>query len=171
MIKQLAAGFLAVATTGALALSLSAPAQATTTSSAGRATTTAAAHDYWDFSDTWNASSRNYQAKVEGWIKVRGQYDEGNTIKVGGKLYDLDNRTSDEGGLCAYVKFQTSDDEHNWSYAYDEAYCGYPGYKRFSFRQHDVYAVRAKVCQRDESATYTRKCGPWTYLYDEGDNS
>src|SRR5437868_7922032 len=85
MIKQLAAGFLAVATTGALALSLSAPAQAATTSSAGRATTTAAAHDYWDFSDTWNASSRNYQAKVEGWIKVRGQYDEGNTIKVGGK--------------------------------------------------------------------------------------
>ncbi|MEU7003311.1 hypothetical protein [Nonomuraea sp. NPDC046570] len=162
MIKKLATGFLAVAATGALALSLPAAAQAATAASS--APTSSA-----DYASYWSATGKYGLAKAQGWIGVEGEYDHDNTVHVKGRLYDLDNRSYKQGGQCAYVKFQAGDDEYDWNTVYVKKYCGYPGYKAFHFSEDDVYAMRVKVCQWNPFDHYTTKCGKWTYLYDEGE--
>ncbi|MEU6711090.1 hypothetical protein ABZ897_06375 [Nonomuraea sp. NPDC046802] len=91
-----------------------------------------------------------------------GESDE---ITVKGRLYDLDNRAYDEGGKCAYVKFEAGDFDDDWSPVYSKKYCGFPAYKKFSFQENDVRSLRVKVCQVTQHGNYPTKCGPWTYLY------
>ncbi|MFG1704868.1 hypothetical protein ACFLIM_16910 [Nonomuraea sp. M3C6] len=155
MFKKIATGFLAIAATSAVALSLPAAANASTSS------------DYDDYSEYWGpVYAKNYQAKAQGWVGVNWDHDgESNEVTVRGRLYDLDNRSYDEGGKCAYVKFQASDFDHDWSPVYFKKYCGFPGYKKFSFYENDVYSLRAKVCQIGLHSNYPTKCGPWKYLY------
>lgn len=151
MMKKLATGFAAVAATSALALALPSAASASTADS-----------------DSWGpVYSQHYQAKASGWVDVDWDDDdhESNTITVKGKLWDLDNRSYDEGGKCAYVKFQASDFDDNWSTVYTKKYCGYPAFKRFSFDSDDVSSLRVKVCQIDLHGSYPRNCGSWGYLY------
>ncbi|MGW0802201.1 hypothetical protein [Nonomuraea sp. NPDC002799] len=154
MLKKIAIGFITVAATTALAMSVPTAANA-------------AAPDYDDYSEYWGpVYAKHHLAKAQGHIAVNWDHDgESNEVHVSGRLYDLDNRSYDEGGKCAYVKFQTSDFDHDWSPAYAKKYCGYPGYKKFHFEEHDVYSVRAKVCQIGQHSNYPTKCGPWQYLY------
>ncbi|WP_157251903.1 hypothetical protein [Nonomuraea typhae] len=156
MIKKIATGFLAVAATTALALSLPTAAGASTASSS----------DY-DYSDFWGpVFAKHHLAKSQGWVGVDWDHDqESNTVRVSGRLYDLDPRSYDEGGKCAYVKFQTSDFDYDWSTVYTKKYCGYPGYKKYSFSEDDVYSLRVKVCQVGPYGNHVSKCGPWEYLY------
>ncbi|MFI6499794.1 hypothetical protein [Nonomuraea typhae] len=151
MMKKIATGVLAVAATTALALSLPAAASASS----------------YDYSDFWGPAYSKYNlAKAHGWVGVDWDHDqESNTVYVKGRLYDLDDRTYKQGGKCAYVKFQTSDFDYDWSTVYAEKYCGYPGYKKISFSEEDVYSVRVKVCQIGPHSTHAVKCGPWKYLY------
>ncbi|NUW32553.1 hypothetical protein HTZ77_14085 [Nonomuraea sp. SMC257] len=155
MIKQIATGVLAAAATAALALSMSTAASATTASAAHRD------------SDSWGpVFSRNHLAKADGWINVDWDEDqESNTVDVRGRLFDLDDRDSDEGGKCAYVKFESSDFDHDWSPAYSKKYCGFPGFKRFSFHTEDSTGVRVKVCQIEEHGSSPTKCSRWEYIY------
>jgi hypothetical protein len=151
MMKKLATGLAAVAATSALALALPSAASASTADS-----------------DSWGpVYSQHYQAKASGWVSVDWDDDdhESNTITVKGKLWDLDHRSYDEGGKCAYVKFQTSDFDDNWSTVYTKKYCGYPAFKRFSFDSDDVSSLRVKVCQIDLHGSYPRNCGSWSDLY------
>ncbi|RVX45700.1 hypothetical protein EDD27_8514 [Nonomuraea polychroma] len=154
MLKKIATGALAVAATTALALSLPTAASATSP-------------DYDDYSHSWGAVyAKHGLAKAHGKVSVNWDHDgESNEVHVWGKLYDLDNRTYDEGGKCAFVKFEASDFDHDWSPVYYKKYCGFPGYKPFHFQEHDVYAVRAKVCQIGVHSNYPKKCGPWQYIY------
>ncbi|MEV4158784.1 hypothetical protein [Nonomuraea dietziae] len=160
MMKKLATGFLAVAATGTLALSLPATSAAASTTSSS--TTTAS-----DWDDYWGPYyAKHGLAKASGWIGVEGDYEDGNSVHVKGRLYDLDNRTYKQGGKCAYVKFQVADDEYDWHHVYARYYCGYPGYKTFQFHEDDVYAVRAKVCQYNPHTHKVSKCGQWWDVYD-----
>ncbi|WP_113699802.1 hypothetical protein [Nonomuraea lactucae] len=159
MMKKIATGFLAVAATTALALSLPSAANATTASPA--------TSSGYDFDDYWGPIyARHHLAKAQGWVGVEWDEDqESNNAHVRGRLYDLDNRTYHEGGKCAYVKFQASDFDHHWSTVYTKKYCGYPGYKKFHFETDDVFSLRAKVCQVRPYSNYVTKCGDWDYLY------
>ncbi|MEV0386388.1 hypothetical protein [Nonomuraea sp. NPDC050643] len=154
MFKKIATGFLAVAATTALALALPTAAGATSP-------------DYDDYSDSWGpVFSQHHLAKAQGWVGVNWDHDgESNEVTVRGRLYDLDNRTYRQGGKCAFVKFQASDFDHDWSPVYAKKYCGYPGYKQFFFQEHDVFSLRAKVCQIGPHSSYPTKCGHWEYLY------
>lgn len=161
MMKKLATGFLAVAATGALALSLPATANASTSPSS---TTSASGYDYDDY---WGPYYSKYGlAKAGGWIGVEGDYEDGNSVHVKGRLYDLDNRKYSHGGKCAFVKFEAADDEYDWNQVYSRYYCGYPGYKSFQFHEEDVYALRVKVCQYDPYSHHVSKCGKWWDIYD-----
>jgi hypothetical protein len=156
MIKKIATGILAIAATSAVALSLSSlPASATTTD-----------HSYDDYSEYWGpVYAWHHLAKAQGHVTVNWDEDDSNEVEVSGRLYDLDNRSYDEGGKCSYVKFQTSDSEGDWSTSYTRKYCGYPDYKRFSFSDDDVYSVRVKVCQIGLHSSYAKNCGHWDYIY------
>jgi hypothetical protein len=162
MIKKIATGILAIAATSAVALSLPSAASASTVSTAGTASS-----DFDDYSDYWGpVYAQHHLAKAQGHVGVEWDHDgESNEVDVSGRLYDLDFRTGDEGGKCAYVKFQASDFDDDWSTVYTKKYCGSPGYKKFHFEESDVYSVRVKVCQVDKYGSYAKKCGPWTYLY------
>lgn len=153
MIKKIAVGVLAAAATTALTLSVPAAANASTA-------------DY-DYSDYWGpVYSKYHLAKAQGWVGVEWDEEgESNSVYVKGRLYDLDNRSYDEGGKCAYVKFQASDFDYDWSTVYTKKYCGYPGYKSFSFSEEDVYSLRVKVCQVSQYGSFASKCGSWRYLY------
>ncbi|MER7504740.1 hypothetical protein AB0L05_13995 [Nonomuraea pusilla] len=154
MIKKIATGLLAVAATTALALSLPTAASATTSDFPD------------DSSEFWGpVFSKYHLAKAQGRVDVEWDDDESNTARVTGRLYDLDDRDYDEGGKCAYVKFEASDFEDDWSTVYTKKYCGSPGYKKFFFQEHDVFALRAKVCQVSPSGGFPTKCGRWDYLY------
>ncbi|MEU7855773.1 hypothetical protein [Nonomuraea sp. NPDC049141] len=152
MMKKLATGLAAVAATSALALALPTAASASTTD---------------DYSESWGpVYSQHYQAKASGWIGVEWDDDEeSNTVTVKGKLWDLDNRSYDEGGKCAYVKFQASDFDEDWSTVYSKKYCGYPAFKRFSFDTDDASSIRVKVCQIGLHSSSPKNCGSWEYLY------
>ncbi|WP_214318459.1 hypothetical protein [Nonomuraea sediminis] len=155
MFKKIATGFLAVAATSALALSLPSAAFASP-----------ASHTDDDYSDYWGPDYAKYHlAKAQGYVSVNYDDDESNSAYVSGRLWDLDNRTYDEGGKCAYVKFMAEDFDYDWSTVYTKKYCGYPGYKKFSFSTDDVYTLRVKVCQVTPNGAYVSKCGPWDEIY------
>ncbi|WP_336207484.1 hypothetical protein [Nonomuraea sp. LPB2021202275-12-8] len=159
MIRKIATGLLAVAATGALALSMPAAASATSTNSSSS--------DEYDYSDYWGPTyAKHHAAKAQGWIGVKWDEDqESNTVHVRGRLYDLDNRSYGQGGKCAYVKFQASDFDHDWDEVYTKKYCGYPGSKKFHFEVDEASSVRVKVCQIHPYKHYVTKCGHWDYLY------
>ncbi|MFC4118620.1 hypothetical protein [Nonomuraea zeae] len=154
MFKKIATGVLAVAATSALAMSIPSAAYASSP-------------HYDDYSDYWGpVYSKHHLAKAQGWVGVNWDHDgESNEVTVRGRLYDLDNRSYDEGGKCAYVKFEASDFDEDWSQVYAKKYCGFPGYKRFSFQENDVFSLRVKVCQIGQHSNYPTKCGRWEYLY------
>ena len=155
MFKKIAIGFLAVAATSAMALSLPSAASASP-----------ASHTDDDYSDYWGYDYAQYHlAKAKGYVSVESDDDDSNSAYVSGKLYDLDNRSYDEGGKCAYVKFQAEDFDDNWSTVYTKRYCGYPGYKKFHFSTDDVQTLRVKVCQITPSGSYVNKCGHWDEIY------
>jgi hypothetical protein len=151
MLKKIATGALAVAATTALALSFPAAA------SAGS----------YDYSEGWGpVYAKHHLAKAHGWVGVEwDHHGESNEVHVTGRLYDLDPRSYHQGGKCAFVKFEASDFDYDWSPVYYKKYCGYPGYKKFHFKEHDVYSLRAKVCQIAPHGGHLKKCGPWEYLY------
>ncbi|TYB59117.1 hypothetical protein FXF51_34600 [Nonomuraea sp. PA05] len=151
MFKKIATGLAAVAATTAVALSLPASAQAGS----------------YDYSDYWGpVTAKHDLARAQGWIGVDwDHHGESNEVTVRGKLWDRDARTYEEGGKCAYVQFEASDFDYDWSPVYAKKYCGYPGYKKFGFEEHDVYSLRVKVCQIGPNGGYPKKCGPWEYLY------
>ncbi|GAA3543845.1 hypothetical protein GCM10022419_025050 [Nonomuraea rosea] len=154
MFKKIATGILAVAATSAVAMSLPAAAYASEP-------------HYDDYSDYWGpVFAKHHQAKAQGWVGVNWDHDgESNEVTVRGRLYDLDNRSYDEGGKCAFVKFEASDFDEDWSQVYSKKYCGFPGYKKFSFQENDVFSIRVKVCQIGQHSNYPTKCGRWEYLY------
>ncbi|NUR82487.1 MAG: hypothetical protein HOY71_00205, partial [Nonomuraea sp.] len=152
-------GLAAAAATSALALSLPTAAFASPTS-----------HDVDNYSDYWGSDYAKYHlAKSSGWISVDYDDDESNTVYVSGKLWDKDNRSYDEGGKCAYVRFQTEDFDGDWHWAYAKKYCGYPGYKKYSFYTHDAATVRVQVCQIGAYNNYVNKCGYWDEIYNSED--
>ncbi|GAA3696639.1 hypothetical protein GCM10022224_072980 [Nonomuraea antimicrobica] len=155
MFKKIATGLVAAAAATAVALSLPSAASATASS------------DSDDYSEYWGpVYAKQYLAKAQGWVGVNWDHDgESNEVTVNGRLYDRDNRTYKQGGKCAYVKFEASDFDHDWSPVYSKKYCGYPGYQKFSFQEHDVFSLRVKVCQIGQYSKYPTKCGPWEYLY------
>jgi hypothetical protein len=154
MFKKIATGILAVAATSAVAMSLPSAAYASEP-------------HYDDYSDYWGpVFAKHHQAKAHGWVGVNWDHDgESNEVTVRGRLYDLDNRSYDEGGKCAFVKFEASDFDEDWSQVYSKKYCGFPGYKKFSFQENDVFSIRVKVCQIGQHSNYPTKCGRWEYLY------
>jgi hypothetical protein len=153
MIKKIATGILAIAATSAVALSLPSAASASTA-------------DFDDYSEYWGpVFSKYHLAKAQGHVDVEWDEDDSNEVHVSGRLYDLDNRDYDEGGKCAYVKFQAADSDDDWSTVYTKKYCGFPGYKKFHFEENDVYSLRVKVCQVGPTGTYATKCGSWRYIY------
>ncbi|SDJ91699.1 hypothetical protein [Nonomuraea jiangxiensis] len=154
MFKKIATGLLAIAATSAVALSLPGAANADTFNDD-------------DYSEYWGpVYSKHHLAKADGVINVDWDDDgESNEVRVKGRLFDLDKRTYSKGGKCAYVKFEASDFDHDWSPVYNRKYCGFPGYKAFSFKEHDVYSLRVKVCQVGQYSNYPQKCGSWEYLY------
>ncbi|MEU0564509.1 hypothetical protein ABZ297_03785 [Nonomuraea sp. NPDC005983] len=158
MFKKIALGFLAVAATSALALSLP---------SAASAATTADSPSYDDYSDYWGPVYAQHRlAKSQGSVDVQWDDDqESNSVHVSGRLYDRDDRDYDEGGKCGYVQFQASDFDHDWSTVYTKKYCGFTGYKKFQFDTEDVFSLRVKVCQVGPSGGYPTRCGRWDYLY------
>ncbi len=152
MLKKIATGLAAVAATSALALALPAAAYASTPD---------------DQSEYWGpVYAQHHQAKAQGWVGVdwdrRGRSNE---VTVRGRLWDLDNRTYRAGGKCAFVAFQASDFDHDWSPVYYKKYCGYPGSKWFQFQEHDVLSLRTKVCQIGPNSNFPVKCGHWQYIY------
>jgi hypothetical protein len=151
MLKKIATGALAVAATTALALSLPAAA------SAGA----------YDYSENWGpVYAKHGLAKAQGWVGVEwDHHGESNEVHVKGALQDRDPRSYKNGGKCAFVKFEASDFDHNWSTVYARKYCGYPAYKKFHFQEQDVYSLRVKVCQISPYGGHAKKCGHWEYLY------
>ncbi|MCF6472217.1 hypothetical protein FAF44_28050 [Nonomuraea sp. MG754425] len=151
MFRKMTIGLAAVAATTAVALSLPATAQADSSSQAER----------------WGpVRSAGHLAKADGRVAVEwDDQGESNEITVRGRLYDLDERAYDDGGKCAYVRFEAADFDHEWSRVYSRKYCGFPGSKRFGFEEQDVFSLRAQVCQIAPRGGFPRKCGPWVYLY------
>lgn len=147
MFKKIATGLVAVAATSAVALSFPAAASAS------------------GYADSWGpVHSKNHLAMAKGAVDVDWDHDS-NEVRVSGRLYDLDRRTYGQGGKCAYVKFEASDFDHDWSPVYNRKYCGFPGYKAFRFVEHDVSSVRVKVCQINQHGKFPVKCGQWRYIY------
>jgi hypothetical protein len=153
MMKPIATGLAALAATSALAFAVPAAANASTS-------------DY-EYSEYWGpVYAQHHLAKATGWVGVEWDDDhESNTVDVKGKLWDLDHRSYDEGGKCAYVRFQASDFDDDWSNVYTKKYCGYPDYKRFAFSTDDASSIRVKVCQIGQHSSSATKCGSWEYLY------
>ncbi|MEU5864678.1 hypothetical protein ABZ815_26170 [Nonomuraea sp. NPDC047529] len=163
MMKKIATGILAIAATSAVALSLPSAASATTA-------TAATAADFDDYSDYWGpVYAKQHLAKAQGHVDVAWDEEDSNEVQVTGRLYDLDDRDYDEGGKCAYVKFQAEDSDGDWSTVYTRKYCGSPGYKKFHFEENDVFTLRVKVCQVPEQGTFATKCGSWRELYSAED--
>src|SRR5690349_7397757 len=119
MMKKIATGILAIAATSAVGLSLPSAASATTGACDDCA-------DYWG-----PVYAKQHLAKSQGHVSVEWDEEDSNEVHVTGRLYDLDNRDYDEGGKCAYVKFQAEDSDGDWSTVYAKKYCGFPGYKKF----------------------------------------
>lgn len=155
MMKRIATGLLAVAATGAVALSM--PSAAVAATGAGP----------YGQSGSWGpVYAKHHLAKAQGWVGVKwDHHQKSNTVHVKGRLYDRDNRTYAKGGKCAYVRFQASDFHHDWDDVHSRKYCGYPGHKKFGFSVDDVSSVRVKVCQIHPHKHYVTKCGHWEYLY------
>jgi hypothetical protein len=153
MFKKIATGLLAVAATSAVALSIP---------------TAANAAGFDD--ESWGpVSSQNDRATASGRVNVEwDDENESNTVSVRGRLYDLDHRTAEERGKCAYVRFQASDFDGDWSNVYRQKYCGYPKYKKFSFSTDDITSLRVQVCQIPQHSNRPNRCGDWESVY-EGD--
>ncbi|MEZ7126423.1 hypothetical protein ACBR40_13935 [Nonomuraea sp. AD125B] len=154
MFKKLAIGTLAAAATTAVALSMPTAAFA----SAPHAD---------DYSSHWGpVYAKHFQAKAEGSVTVNWDDDgESNEVHVRGKLWDRDNRSYDEGGKCAYVRFQAEDFDGDWSPVFWRKYCGYPSFQRFHFEENDVQTLRVQVCQIGLNSKFPTKCGRWDYIY------
>jgi hypothetical protein len=150
MYKKIATGLIAVAATTAVALSLPSAASAAS----------------YDYSESFGpVYAQRFQAKAEGRMFVdwdrRGRSNE---VAVTGRLQDLDRRSYEEGGKCAYVTFQASDFRRHWNTVYTDRYCGFPGSKRISFREDDVRTLRVRVCQVRPQGGFPTNCGSWEYL-------
>ncbi|SDH79487.1 hypothetical protein SAMN05421505_1239 [Sinosporangium album] len=156
-----------IATTAAVGtLAFTGPASADTTDTA-RAASSANSVDYWG-----SYYSANFKAKANGTVKVDwDEEDESNSVRVKGKLYDLDHRTYSRGGKCAYIRFQTHGlgDDGAWTNRKVYKHCGAGSAKSFTFWNYDVDAVRAKVCQIGLHSATPIKCGSWKYLYSADD--
>ncbi|MEV4835524.1 hypothetical protein AB0K05_13435 [Nonomuraea sp. NPDC049486] len=150
MFRKIATGLLAVAATGAVALSMPAAASATTA-------------DGYSWGPVY---AKHHLAKAQGWIGVEwDEHQTSNTVHLRGRLYDLDQRTYGQGGKCAHVRFQAAGFDHEWDAVHARKFCGYPGSKKFRFDVDDVAAVRVKVCQIHPHQQWVSKCGHWEYLY------
>ncbi|MBF8186536.1 hypothetical protein ITP53_12445 [Nonomuraea sp. K274] len=165
MLKKIATGVLALAATSALALSLPSAAGATA-SGFHDSSVRAGSPAYQDSSDGFGpVYSRNHLARAQGLVSVDWDRDgESNEVTVRGRLYDLDNRGYSRGGKCAYVIFQAADFDHDWSPVESKKHCGYPGYRRIAFNEHDISSLRVKVCQVGPYGGYPTKCGQWRYI-------
>ncbi|WP_067134139.1 hypothetical protein [Microtetraspora malaysiensis] len=156
----------AVGTTVALgipAVATAASATTTTTAAAAAGAATASAgNPYWG--PYW---SKNRLAKANGYIDVYWDDDTSNSVRITGKLWDLDNRNEHQGGKCAYVKFrfQDLDDADDVSPSFKSyKYCGAGGSKSFSVQRHDLRSVQVQVCQIGLYGRYPTKCGFWYWL-------
>jgi hypothetical protein len=159
----------ATATAGILALgvpALSTAASASTTSTAG-VTSTASASNF----DNWGPYfSYNNKAKAKGTISVDYNDDQSNSVEVQGKLWDLDHRTYQQGGKCAYVEFtihhfgdESDDDADTESYKW----CGAGDFLRFDFQSDDVESIDVQVSQIGKSGSHLYKSGEtFTYYTD-----
>ncbi len=156
------------AATAAIAVGIPALSTAANASTAGKASASSDYDGYWG--SYW---SSNHLAKAKGFIDVNYDDDESNSVHITGKLWDLDHRTYNEGGKCAYVKFRVqywNDDEDDWASTIKSyKYCGAGGYKAFNFWRYDVAQVQVKVCQIGLYSSNPTKCGYWYDLYNAYD--
>lgn len=163
MMRKLAVSLLATtATAGAFMLAV--PAAHATTSSTASATA-----DVPNYDVSWGVDvSSNQRASAHGRINVKGESDDGaDRVAVSGRLYDADHRTYEQGGKCAYVRFEMTGRGiyGEWSDRKNYKYCGAGGFKSFSFTKKYVNSISAQVCQVDQNSSYPTKCGEWNAFY------
>ena len=123
-------------------------------------------HASSDYNRSWGTySSSNGLARANGFIAVDYSRRDDNKTRVTGRLYDLDRRTSRQGGKCAYIQFRFQDFHGRWS---TNSYknCGTRGYKPISLTRYDVEEAQVRVCQAGLYNNVLTRCGSWRELYE-----
>jgi hypothetical protein len=112
--------------------------------------------------------SSNFRAKAKGTLKVQwNPAHTKNDIKITGKLYDLDYRTLQQGGKCAYVQIKVHhlyQPNWKWDYAQDYKLCNAGTVKHFVFWKHNVDKVQIRVSQIGKYSNNVVKRGQWHTL-------
>ncbi|WP_214411476.1 hypothetical protein [Sphaerisporangium fuscum] len=149
-------GIAAVTAAASTALTVSAPAFASTAKTSHKVSLEG---DYWgyDYSKYYDGSR----------AKARGQVweDGSGRIHVDGKLYDKYS----PNWLCGYVqvKFENADGDESTYWAKK---CGSSGYRYFHFSEDDVDNVQVRTCYWDNYHGVKKYCGRWDYIYEaDGD--
>ncbi len=151
------------AAAGIVALGVPALATSASASTAGSSTTTEFRH-YGEY------YSANYKAKVKGSVFVKwNPYHKTNKVNVKGHLYDLDYRTFNQGGKCAFVTFKVhhlGDPGFKWKHGATYRWCGADKAPRyFDFWKFQVDGVKAQVCQIGKFSDYPTRCSGFKPVY------
>lgn len=109
--------------------------------------------------------SSNFKARAAGTVRVHWNPSHTlNAIRVQGKLWDLDFRTLQQGGKCAYVQFRV---HHlyapNWSWQNAPSYklCNAGDYRKIDFRRYNVEKLRVRVSQIGKYSNQVVRKGAW----------
>ncbi|MFG1946874.1 hypothetical protein [Nonomuraea sp. NPDC048826] len=109
--------------------------------------------------------SSNFKAKAKGTLKTHwNPAHSKNDVRIKGKLYDLDFRTLQQGGKCAYVQIKVHhlyQPYWKWDYAKSYKLCNAGQVKHFTFWKHNVDKVRIRVSQIGKYSNNVVKRGPW----------
>ncbi|MFC5815001.1 hypothetical protein [Nonomuraea harbinensis] len=109
--------------------------------------------------------SSNFKAKAKGTVKANwNPAHTQNDVRIKGKLYDLDFRTLQQGGKCAFVQIRVHHlYQPNWKWDAAGAYklCNAGHVKNFTFWKHNVDKVRIRVSQIGYYSNNLTKRGAW----------
>ncbi|WP_084957650.1 CAP domain-containing protein [Thermoactinospora rubra] len=176
--KKPATGLLTAAVTGAAALSLTATTASATTASATTASATTASATTGGATTAQPAAATtsdvrywgpyyaaNKMAMARGMIRVITHEGGGTYAAIRVTLRDMDTRSSEQGGQCAYVKIQWSDANGNRRGYRSQYLCGDHATKSYQIGAKDVGTVRVQVCSYNEATKGVTGCDGSHVIY------
>lgn len=109
--------------------------------------------------------SSNFKAKARGTVKTDwNPAHTKNKVRIKGKLYDLDFRTLQQGGKCAFVQVRVHHlYQPNWKWDHAGSYklCNAGHVRHFTLWKHNVDKVRIRVSQIGYYSNAITKRGAW----------
>lgn len=109
--------------------------------------------------------SSNFKAKAKGTLETKWNPSGTlNSVQIKGKLYDLDFRTLQQGGKCAYVEVYVNHlykPAWQWNFAKSAKLCNAGQVKHFYTKKYNVKKVRIRVSQIGLYSNVVVNKGAW----------